>query len=110
MSMRCSREFGKIQEEAHKAGLPVIAWVYPRGASIKSDTASDIVAYAACVGLEAGADAVKIKYSGDKESFSWAVKSAGKAKVFMSGGPKAPTDEDFLTQVRGVIAAGVRPV
>jgi len=99
-------EFGKIQEEAHKEDLPVLAWVYPRGATIKNDTAADIVAYAARVGLEAGADAVKIKYSGDKESFSWAVKSAGKAKVFMSGGPKAPTDEDFLNQVRGVIEAG----
>ena len=99
-------EFGKIQEEAHKAGVAVLAWVYPRGATIKNDTASDIVAYAARVGLEAGADAVKIKYSGDKESFSWAVKSAGKAKVFMSGGPKAPTDDDFLNQVRGVIDAG----
>jgi len=99
-------EFGKIQEEAHKAGLAVLAWVYPRGATIKNDTASDIVAYAARVGLEAGADAVKIKYSGDKQSFSWAVKSAGKAKIFMSGGPKAPTDDDFLNQVRGVIEAG----
>jgi class I fructose-bisphosphate aldolase len=49
---------------------------------------------------------VKIKYSGDRQSFSWAVKAAGKARIFMSGGPKAPTDEDFLNQVRGVMEAG----
>jgi len=100
------QEFGQIQEQAHQNGIPTIAWVYPRGAAIKDDTSKDIVAYAARAGLEAGADAVKIKYTGDKESFSWAVKSAGKAKVFMSGGPKAPSDEDFLAQVRGVMAAG----
>jgi class I fructose-bisphosphate aldolase len=56
--------------------------------------------------LELGADAVKIKYTGDSASFSWAVKAAGGVKVFMSGGPKAPTDEDFLKQVKGVIDAG----
>ncbi|MGI0091602.1 MAG: aldolase, partial [Nitrososphaerales archaeon] len=57
-------------------------------------------------GLELGADAVKIKYSGESESFSWAVKSAGKALVFMSGGQKAETDEAFLDQVGGAMEAG----
>jgi class I fructose-bisphosphate aldolase len=99
-------EFGMIQEEAHDLGLAAIAWVYPRGESVPNDTAPEIVAYAARAGLEAGADAVKIKYTGDSETFKWAVKSAGAAKVFMSGGPKAPTDETFLKQVKGVIDAG----
>ena len=100
------KEFGKIQEEAHLAGIPAIAWIYPRGEAIKSDTAPEIVAYAARLGLEIGADAAKIKYSGDVESFRWAVKSAGKIKIFMSGGPKAPTEEAFLSQVKGVMDAG----
>ncbi len=100
------QEFGRIQEEAHKRGIPAIAWVYPRGQAVQNDTTKEIVSYAARIGLELGADAVKIKYTGDPESFSWAVKSAGKARVFMSGGPKAPTDEDFLSQVRGVMQAG----
>jgi class I fructose-bisphosphate aldolase len=100
------KEFGRIQEEAHDLGIAAIAWVYPRGEAVPNDSAPEIVAYAARAGLEAGADAVKIKYTGDPETFRWAVKSAGAAKVFMSGGPKAPTDEAFLTQVRGVIDAG----
>ncbi len=100
------QEFGRIQEEAHENGIPAIAWIYPRGKAVANDTTKEIVAYAARIGLELGADAVKIKYTGDPETFSWAVKSAGKALVYMSGGPKAPTDEDFLKQVRGVIAAG----
>jgi class I fructose-bisphosphate aldolase len=99
-------EFGRIQEQAHALKMAAITWIYPRGEAIKNDTAPEIVAYAARIGLEAGADAVKIKYTGDVESFKWAVKSAGKAKVFMSGGPKAPTEVDFLKQVRGALDAG----
>ncbi|PSN86347.1 aldolase [Candidatus Marsarchaeota G1 archaeon BE_D] len=100
------QEFGRLHEEAHKYGLPVIAWIYPRGAAIKDDTAPEIVAYAARAGLELGADAIKIKYTGSPNTFSWAVKNAGKVKVYMSGGPKAPTEEDFLRQVQGAIQAG----
>lgn len=99
-------EFGTIQREAHELGLAAIAWVYPRGEAVPNDTTPEIIAYAARAGLEVGADAVKIKYTGDSETFKWAVKSAGAAKVFMSGGPKAPTDEAFLTQVKGVMDAG----
>ncbi|MDH2900151.1 MAG: aldolase [archaeon] len=100
------QEFGRIQEQAHEAGIPVIAWIYPRGSAVQNDTSKEIVSYAARTGLELGADAVKIKYTGDPQSFSWAVKAAGKALVYMSGGPKAPTDQDFLNQVQGVIEAG----
>jgi class I fructose-bisphosphate aldolase len=100
------QEFGRIQEEARRYGLAVVAWVYPRGEAVKDDTSKEMVAYAARIGLELGADAVKIKYTGDPNTFRWAVKSAGKAKVLMSGGPKAPTEEDFLKQVKGVIDAG----
>ena len=100
------KEFGTIQERAHERGVPAIAWIYPRGAAVQNDTSKEIVAYAARAGLELGADAVKIKYTGDPATFSWAVKSAAGVRVFMSGGPKAATDEDFLRQVRGVIEAG----
>ena len=99
-------EFGRIQEEAHERGIAAIAWIYPRGAAVQNDTSKETVAYAARTGLELGADAVKIKYTGDPATFSWAVKSAGGVRVFMSGGPKAPTDDDFLRQVKGVMEAG----
>jgi class I fructose-bisphosphate aldolase len=99
-------EFGRIQEEAHKRNLPVIVWVYPRGAAVTNDTSKEIVAYAARTALELGADAVKIKYTGSRESFSWAVKAAAGVKVFMAGGPKTQTDEAFLKQVKGAIDAG----
>ena len=38
------------------------------------------------------------------------MQSAGKAHVFMSGGPKTNTDEDFLKLVTGVMDAGATGV
>ena len=64
------QEFSAIEDEAHKNNLNVIAWMYPRGKSVKGqETSKDIVAYAARLGLELGADYVKVPYTGDKESF-----------------------------------------
>lgn len=103
------KEFGRIVEEAHKEKLPVIGWIYPRGKDIPDDTAPEIVAYAARVGAELGADMVKIKYCGSAECFARAVKAAGKTKVVLSGGPKV-SDEDFLEIVKNVMQAGAAGV
>ncbi|MDP2930169.1 MAG: hypothetical protein Q8N56_00975 [bacterium] len=99
------KEFGKIVEEAHQLKLPAIAWVYPRGRAIKNETSPDTVAYAARVGLELGADVVKIKYCGSKQGFAEAIRAAGKAKVVMAGGPKAK-GKDFLEAVKNAMEAG----
>jgi len=99
------KEFGDIVRDAHISKIPAIAWVYPRGKDIPDDSAPEVVAYAARVALELGADIAKIKYSGSKESFAWAVKSAGKTKVVLSGGPKV-SEEDFLDIIRNVMEAG----
>lgn len=98
-------EFGKIEEEAHKYGLPVIMWSYPRGESIKNDETPEIVAYAARIAFEMGADIVKLKYPNNDSNLSWIVKSADATKVFLSGG--APVDDKtFEDHVRKVMAAG----
>ncbi|TSD02164.1 MAG: fructose-bisphosphate aldolase, class I [Parcubacteria group bacterium Athens0714_24] len=99
------KEFGNVVKEAHERGIPAIAWVYPRGKDIVNDVTKEVVAYAARVGLELGADIVKIKYSGSLENFKWAVQCAGKTKVVLSGGPKV-SDEEFLEVVKNVMSAG----
>ena len=99
------KEFGQIEEEADRHNLVVIGWMYPRGKAVKDDDSPEITAYAARVGLELGADMVKIKYCGSQECFSQAVKAAGKTKVVLSGGPKV-SDEEFLKVVKKIMAAG----
>jgi len=98
-------DFGRIVEEAHELDMAAIAWVYPRGEFVKDETSREITAYAARIGLELGADMVKIKYPGSKENFEYAVKAAGKTKVVLSGGPKVE-EEEFLNILRNVMAAG----
>ena len=99
-------ELARIKKEAVRFDIPLIVWSYPRGGKVTNETAPEIVAYAARVALELGADAMKIKYTGDTKTFAWAVKVAGKVPVLMSGGPKTRTEEEFLRQVEGVLEAG----
>jgi fructose-bisphosphate aldolase, class I len=95
--------FSRIQEEARKNKLPVITWIYPRGKYVKND--GKYMAYAARVGLELGADIIKIKYNGNPKDLEWAVDNAGRAKVVVAGGVK--TDEkSLLKQVDEIMDAG----
>jgi class I fructose-bisphosphate aldolase len=101
------QEFGRIEEEAHSYGMPVVAWMYPRGRYVgkKKEKSLEMVAYAARVGMELGADIVKVNYTGSMKTFEWVVKSAGKTRVVCSGGSKLPP-EKFLKQVTEVMASG----
>ena len=100
------KEFSEIEKEAHEAGLIVIGWMYPRGKHIASDTDPEILAYAARLGLELNADAVKIKYTGDKKTFKNVVEVAGKTKVFVVGGPKTENEAELLETAQDVLDCG----
>ena len=80
-----------VEREAHFYGLPVVAWMYSRGKSIKNEFDRKVLAYAARIGLELGADIIKIKYNGNPKDLAWVVKSAGKTKVVVAGGTKEET-------------------
>ncbi len=99
------KEFAKIEEEAHKKGIPVITWIYPRGKSIKGKSDSELIAYAARTGLEVGADIAKIHYDGNKNDLKWAVKSAGKTKVVIAGGTKQD-EKGFLKEIKDIVSVG----
>jgi class I fructose-bisphosphate aldolase len=98
-------EVGEVVEEAHARGLPVVVWIYPRGKSVKGKNKRDLMAYAARVGLEVGADIVKLHSTGVKKDVEWAVESAGKAKVVVAGGKKKSVD-GLLKDVKMSVKAG----
>lgn len=100
------KDFARIEEEAHSRGIPVIAWVYPRGKSIKGRQERELMAYACRVGLEIGADIVKVHWNGNLKDLKWAVKSAGKCKVVVAGGLKVG-EKEFLSGVREAMKSGV---
>ena len=99
------KEFSKVVGEAHDYGIPVVAWMYPRGHFVKDDLKTETIAYAARVGMELGADIIKLKYNHDLEGLKWIVKATGKAKVVVAGGHKEAVDE-LLQQARDVVDAG----
>ena len=98
-------EFGNIVERAHDYGVPVVAWMYPRGDAVKDDTATEMLAYAARIGLELGADFLKLKYNNDPEGFKWVVKNAGRARVLAAGGSKT-TPQEFLHKSQEILSTG----
>lgn len=98
-------EFEEIQKEAHQKGIPVIAWIYPRGKAVKDDTSREMMSYAGRVGLEIGADIVKLKSSGKLSDVRWTVQSAGKTKVVIAGGKKKK-EKEFLLEVKNIMKAG----
>jgi len=99
------KEFENIEREAHKKNLPVVLWAYPRGKIIKNELSKKNLAYAARVGLELGADIIKIKYNGKIEDLKWIVKCAGKTKVVIAGGVKKD-DQQLLKQAKDIMKAG----
>lgn len=99
------QEFENIQREAHKNKIPVIVWIYPRGKSIKNKSKKELMVYAARVGLEIGADMIKLQYFGKINDLKWAVKSAGKTKVLIAGGEKKD-EKEFLKDIQEIMSAG----
>ncbi len=99
-------QFSLIEKEAHKSGLPVIAWIYPRGEGTKGKTKKELLAYACRVGLELGADIVKVHWESETTDLKFAVKSAGRCKVLIAGGEKGD-EKMFLKKVSEASKTGI---
>jgi len=108
------KEFGRIKEEAHQKGLGVIAWIYPKGKSIENETDSKIIKYAARIGLELGADLIKIKYPSEnifslKSLFEEIRRISPKVKIALAGGKKLE-EEEFLEVVKSAMESGLNGI
>lgn len=95
---------------AARYDLPVIAHIYPRvfqndGAAIVHDP--DNIAWAVRVGIECGADVIKVAYTGDVASFSQIV-SCSPVPVVAAGGPKCATLAGALRMMFEVVQSGAR--
>ncbi|MAH51150.1 hypothetical protein CMI37_35360 [Candidatus Pacearchaeota archaeon] len=101
------QEFENILRQAHSHSppLPVVAWIYPRGKSIKGKSKKQLMAYSARTGLELGADIIKIQYNGNPKDLAWAVKSAGKTKIVIAGGIKKQ-DSQLIKQTKEIMNSG----
>jgi len=124
------QELREIAQEAKAHGLAVVVWSYPRGSGIskQGETALDVVAYAAQIAAQLGANMIKVKpptahieqpeakkaYDAAKISLEplsarvkHVVQSAfdGRRIVIFSGGPREG-DDQLLGEVREIHAGG----
>src|SRR5665647_3492281 len=60
---------GKVAEECDAFGLPLLAMMYPRGPKIANEHALEVVAHAARIGAELGADIIKANFTGNIDTF-----------------------------------------
>lgn len=120
--------FGKVVRECNQKGIPTIGWFYLRGKQITDPHDPGKLAYAARLGLELGADGVKLQFrlgfshpersegsrdssvvalpqNDDIERLKWIVENAGECKVFISGGAKI-SDDQMLQLAKVVKTAG----
>ena len=95
------REAAQACIQAHRHGLVVTLWIYPRGAAVPEEQHPHIIAGATGLATTLGADFVKVNYPKVKEgspaeAFKEAVKAAGRTRVITAGG--SSTDERKFLQ------------
>lgn len=95
---------GRVSTECNRLGVPLIAMVYPRGPTIMDSFNADLVAHAARLGAELGADVVKVPFPGDEGSFRAVVRGAG-IPVVVAGGPKEDNLDRFVGLMRNAAEA-----
>ena len=96
---------GKVAEECDLFGMPLLAMMYPRGPKIQNEHAPDVVAHAARIGAELGADIIKANFTGNIDTFKGVIESCP-VPVVIAGGPKCKTSEEILQTTKDALTAG----
>ncbi|WP_039923419.1 class I fructose-bisphosphate aldolase [Amycolatopsis decaplanina] len=117
-------QYRRVRDDAHRLGMPLIVWAYPRGEAIEAKGGKDsfyAVDYAARTASELGADVVKVNFPHpekrtdvpaayaeeftSQQAIDAVVRSANRTLVLVSGGTKAG-DEAMLEKARESMEAG----
>jgi len=96
---------GKVADECDIFGIPLLAMMYPRGPKIQNEHSPEVVAHAARIGAELGADIIKANFTGDIATFKTVVESCP-APVVIAGGPKCKTSQEILQTTHDAVKAG----
>ncbi|HDQ40996.1 MAG TPA: fructose-bisphosphate aldolase [Desulfonatronum sp.] len=98
-------DMGRVSTIAATWGMPMLAMMYARGPKIHNEFDPDVVAHCARVGMELGADLVKVSYTGDVGSFQKVVEACC-IPVVIAGGPKMNNVREVLQMVEDALQAG----
>lgn len=79
-------DLGEVARVAEEWSMPLLAMLYARGPRISNEYDPAVVAHCARVGVELGADIVKVPYTGDIDSFADVIAGCC-VPVVIAGGP-----------------------
>lgn len=96
----------KYAAECARAGLPLIIEPIPFGPRVTKANNSELVATAVRIAVEAGANALKVPYTGDPESFGDVVRAAEGIPILVLGGYRAISRRDLLEVIAETIEVG----
>ena len=98
-------DLGRVAEACDNWHIPLLAMMYARGPQIKNGFDKNVVAHCARVGVELGADIVKVPYTGDVDSFAEVVSSCC-VPVVIAGGERMESTRQILQMVSDSVQAG----
>ncbi len=104
------REAARAVHEAHKNGMIVVLWIYPKGKYISDEHDPSLIAGAAGVGACLGTDFVKLKVpfrdgKFDPDLLRIVTEAAGNTGVLCEGGSKVDA-QAFLSELHAQIQQG----
>jgi predicted phospho-2-dehydro-3-deoxyheptonate aldolase len=102
---RMLMNLGKVAEKCEAFGMPLLAMMYPRGPKIVNEHAPEVVAHAARIGAELGADIIKTNYTGSIETFKTVTESCP-APIVIAGGPKCKSLHEVLQTTHDALQGG----
>jgi 2-amino-4,5-dihydroxy-6-oxo-7-(phosphooxy)heptanoate synthase len=103
------RDLASVAAACDRWNLPLLAMVYPRGPRIHDPRDPDLVAHAATLAAELGADIVKTVCPAKVEALEEITRTCP-IPVLIAGGPTQGDTDDLVTRVRGAMRAGAAGV
>lgn len=101
------KDFADISSQCDKYGMPLLAMLYARGDNVVSNDVENIK-HTARIGLELGADMIKIPYINDQEQFREITDNIP-LPILIAGGEKQDK-QSALRMITSAIEAGARGV
>lgn len=103
------QDIGRLASECRALGLPLVVEPLAVAPGQHRVNPPEVVELLARIAWEAGADLLKVDYTGSRETFARVVRAAA-VPVLVRGGPRTETAAEALAMVAEALEAGARGV
>jgi 2-amino-4,5-dihydroxy-6-oxo-7-(phosphooxy)heptanoate synthase len=98
-------DLASVAEACERWNLPLLAMMYARGPRVTDPRDTGLLAHAASIAADFGADLVKVAYPGSPEAMATVVETCP-VPVVVAGGPPLDGLDAVRTYVRGAVEGG----